>query len=119
MSYTFEKQPAYEQTLSLIRTVDEKLQYTKRHRDKRIPEMERFLDLLQETAACIARTHAGGSPQHAAHARCALENAMAACPALSRLLQMDIVSSSEHDDFRHHLDAIAKDLTNLISSYGA
>lgn len=120
MSYTFEKQPAYEQTLSLIRTVDEKLQYTKRHRDKRIPEMERFLDLLQETAACIARTQAGGSPQQcAAHARCALENAMASCPALARLLQMDIVSSSEHDDFRHHMDAIAQDLKNLISNYGA
>lgn len=114
MSFSFEKQPAYAHTLDLIRLVDEKLQYTKRHRDRRIPEMERFLTTLQDAAASIARTGTGD----ARHALAAHEQILAACPALARLLQMDIVSSSEHDDFMRHLAAIAGELQLLIASCG-
>jgi len=64
------------------------------------------------------KRHKDHEPRHARHALAAQEQILAACPALARLLQMDIVSSSEHDDFMRHLAAIAGELQLLIASCG-
>lgn len=119
MDHAFEKLPAYVQSLDLIRDIDEKIRYVNRNRANRIPEMERLLDALIETAASVARSHAGSDPGfQAAHARRGLEHALSCYPFLARIRQMEIITPNEQDSFRRQLDSIVVELKTLVPDTG-